>query len=210
MPQKSTTKLLVTAAVTGALLTATVPLAASSAVAADNSSRASIARVKSTPVFIVGDSLTVGAKPYLQAKLKSRVRKVTVDARVGRFSNEGISKLRGRQARQARVWVVALGTNDGPSSSATRSNVRKVLRKAGPRRQVIWVNVVRPGGYSRVNGALRRADAKYDNLTVIDWAKFIRQHRYYLGGDRVHLNSNGYRARGQVIAQQVRKVAAYA
>ncbi|MFZ2384319.1 MAG: hypothetical protein WAV88_11380, partial [Candidatus Nanopelagicales bacterium] len=96
------------------------------------------------------------------------------------------------------------------SSSATRSNVRKVMRKAGPRRQVIWVNVVRPGGYSRVNREFRRADAKYDNLTVIDWAKYIRQHRNYLGGDRVHLNNSGYRMRGKIIAQQVRKVAAFA
>ncbi len=210
MPQNRTTQILVTAAVSGALLTATIPLGSSPAVAADNSSQASIARVKSTPVFIVGDSLTVGARPYLKAQLKSRVRKVTVDARVGRFSSQGIAKLRSRQARQARVWVVALGTNDGPSSSATRSNVRKVMRKAGPRRQVIWVNVVRPGGYSRVNREFRRADAKYDNLTVIDWAKYIRQHRNYLGGDRVHLNNSGYRMRGKIIAQQVRKVAAFA
>ncbi len=157
--------------------------------------------LKSTRVFIVGDSLTVGSNQALRKQLRPVVKSVAIDARISRFTGEGIAKLRNARARQASVWVVALGTNDSPSAAQTVRNVNKVMRLAGNRRQVIWVNVVRPGGYSRVNRALQTLDAKYPRLSVIDWAAVIRKQRHLLAGDRVHLTAKGYRVRALATRQ---------
>jgi lysophospholipase L1-like esterase len=158
--------------------------------------------VKSSKVFVVGDSLTVGAAPYLRRSLAPKVRSLTVDAQVGRFTGPGISKLQTRQAKRAQIWVVALGTNDGPSSRQTRTNVKKVMRLAG-NRTVIWVNVVRPGGYGSVNRVLRSADNARGNLTVLDWAAVIRSKSSLLTGDRVHLTSYGYKIRAKLTKRAV-------
>lgn len=157
--------------------------------------------LKSTRVFIVGDSLTVGSNPALRKQLKPLVKSVAIDARISRFTGEGIAKLRTARARQASIWVVGLGTNDSPSAAQTVRNVNKVMRLAGNTRQVIWVNVVRPGGYSRVNRALQALDAKYPRLSVIDWAAVIRKQRHLLAGDRVHLTAKGYRVRALATRQ---------
>lgn len=149
----------------------------------------------STRVFIEGDSLTVGSAGALKSQLRRHVKSVTVDAQVGRHTGEGIRKLRSPAAKAAGIWVVALGTNDSPSSAQTRKNVAHVMKLAGKNRQVIWVNVVRPGGYGRVNRTLRALDAANPQLTVIDWAAVIRQQRELLSGDRVHLTPKGYRIR---------------
>lgn len=158
--------------------------------------------VKKSKVFVVGDSLTVGDAPYLRRKLGPNVGSLSIDAQVGRFTGPGISKLKTSRAKKAQIWVVALGTNDGPSSSQTRKNVNKVMRLAG-KRSVIWVNVVRPGGYGGVNHVLRRADNARANLTVLDWASVIRSKSSLLTGDRVHLTSYGYKIRAQLTSRAV-------
>ncbi len=160
-------------------------------------------QVRATSVYVVGDSLTVGTRPYLKAKLAKRVRRVTIRASIGETTSSGISQLRSAAARHARVWVIALGTNDAPSAARTRSQVHRVMRMAKGKHRVVWVNVVRPGGYQRVNKALRGQDRRFHDLAVIDWSRFIAQHRRYLAGDGVHLNAAGYRKRGEVIASVV-------
>jgi len=158
--------------------------------------------VKNSRVFIVGDSLTVGSAPYLRRKLGPEVRSVTVDAQVGRFTGPGISKLKTKRAKKSQIWVVALGTNDSPSKSQTRKNVKEVMRHAG-NRSVIWVNVVRPGGYGGVNRILSKADNARDNLSVLDWAAVIRSKSSLLTGDRVHLTSYGYKIRAKLTKRAV-------
>jgi len=185
----------------GAFLSTLTPSVAAAAVP-------SVAGAKrpSGSVFVVGDSLTVGSKASLKRNLHKQFKKVTVDARVGRFTPEGISKLNSPAARKARVWVVALGTNDGPSAARTKANVNKVMKKAGKKRTVVWVNVVRPGGYGTVNKALSQQARKYDNLFVLNWASHIASNRSQLTGDRVHLTAKGYSVRGRMIANYVRSV----
>lgn len=157
-------------------------------------------------VFIVGDSLTVASKNQLRAKLRGRVLSLGIDARVGRHTREGISRLRGAAAKRAGLWVVALGTNDAASASQTRKNVATVMRLAGPTRQVIWINVVRPGPYHRVNRAFRNLDTAHHTLTVVDWAAIVRGRSGLLAGDRVHLTARGNRVRTLVTCNAIAAV----
>lgn len=188
---------------TGLCIGATASIAApvEPSVAASTPTTDKALDLTSARVFIEGDSLTVGSTQALRSQLRSRVKSVAIDAKVGRFSREGIARLRTSNAKRASIWVVALGTNDSPSASQTRRNVAKVMHLAGSERRVIWVNVVRPGGYSRVNRELGALDAKYPRLTVIDWAAVIRKQRSLLSGDRVHLTPKGYWVRAVTTRQ---------
>lgn len=183
---------------------AALRLAAAPAV---NPAAAPAAIVRASGVFVVGDSLTVGSGPYLRSALAGRVRSLSINARVGRHTSEGVRFLRTPMAVRDRVWVVELGTNDSASAGMTRHNVRTVMHLAGPSRRVVWVNVSRPGGYDRVNNELAQADARYQNLLVVDWASFARVHPSLVRGDRVHLTPGGYRSRGQLIAGAIREAA---
>jgi lysophospholipase L1-like esterase len=155
-----------------------------------------------TRVYVEGDSLTVGCAPAIRRTLRRHVRDVALDAAVGRFTDPGLSALaRDPRARRARVWVVALGTNDGPDPRRIRNHVNRSLRLAGPRREVIWLTVRRPGGYGRVNRVLRSMDRRSDRLHLIDWAGITARHPGLLASDGVHATPRGYRIRGALIAR---------
>ena len=159
------------------------------------------AQGRRTSVFVEGDSLTVGAASGLRRRLGPHVKRVGIDAQVGRFTSTGLSRVaRASRAQHSRVWVLALGTNDGPSASVLRRNVKRSLRMAGPDRDVVWLTIKRPGGYQRVNRELRRLDARYENLHVVDWARTVTRNPGLIGGDRVHGTARGYEVRAKLIA----------
>lgn len=155
-----------------------------------------------TRVFVEGDSLTVGSAASIRRSLLPHVRSVAVAASVGRFTGPGLADLASdRRARRARVWVVALGTNDGPDARRIRGYVNRSLRMAGPHRKVVWLTVRRPGGYARVNRMLRHLDRHSDRLHLIDWARITARNPRLLAGDGVHATARGYRIRGALIAR---------
>lgn len=175
---------------------------------AQAATKAEKARAQNTNVYVQGDSLTVGAGPYLRQKLGNDVHNVDVDAQVGRFTATGMSRLAGSaSAKRAKVWVVALGTNDGPDPSALKRHVVRSLQLAGQNREVIWLTVQRPGGYGRVNAMLRQLDQQADRLHVVDWARHVHVHRGLIGSDGVHATAYGYQVRADMIAQTARELA---
>lgn len=152
-------------------------------------------------LFVEGDSLTVGSSSAIKSNLRSEFRRITVDAQVGRNTPTGVSRL--GAGRDASVWVVALGTNDGPSPYAMKRHVNTVLKRAG-NRPVLWVSVWRSPAYGKVNRMLTRLDRDSAQLSVLRWDLFIRQHPRLLAGDGVHLTPAGYQVRGRMIAEAVR------
>lgn len=152
-------------------------------------------------VFVEGDSLTVGSSSAIRLNLRSVFRRVTVDAQVGRNTPSGIGRL--HAGRNARVWVVALGTNDAPSPYTMRRHVRTVLKRAG-QRPVLWVSVWRSPAYRKVNRMLSAMDARDVQLSVLRWDRFIRQHPRLLAADGIHLTPAGYQVRGRMIADAVK------
>ena len=109
-----------------------------------------------------------------------------------------------------RVIHVSLGTNDDPRSlSGFRAAIREVMAVAGPRRCVVWANIVRPpvagAGYSAYNRVLAEESRPRENLRVVDWARMVREHSYWLAGDGVHVSADGYRYRASRVARSVRR-----
>ena len=165
-------------------------------------------RAKRTKVYVQGDSLTVGSATDIRRLLKGRVKQVSVDARIGRHTTTGLSRTRASQsAKRARVWVMALGTNDAPSHRTVKKQMSQSLKMAGKQRQVIWVTLERPGNYERVNRMMRTFGARHPRLHIVDWAKETRKNRSILAGDRVHATHTGYRIRASMISRKAQELA---
>lgn len=158
-------------------------------------------------VFVNGDSLAVGTRPYMPAALPGWG--VRTSASISRHAAEGPAVLRARP-RLPRFVAVSLGTNDDPrSTSAFRSAIEETMEVAGTRRCVVWANIVRPPvasvTYSGYNRVLRQAAREWDNLEIVDWRRLVRRHPEWLADDGVHVSAAGYQARAREYARAIRR-----
>ena len=159
-------------------------------------------------LFVVGDSLAVGTRPYLPRFLHGwRIRS---SVSISKHAAEGAAELARRGHSLPPVVVASLGTNDDPHAIGSfEAAVRKSLRSTGKRGCIVWPNIVRPAvggatyaGYNRVLGRIARRN---DHLRVVDWATIAAHNRAWFGPDGVHPNATGYMVRSRAIAKQVRR-----
>jgi lysophospholipase L1-like esterase len=159
-------------------------------------------------LLVNGDSLAEGTKPYLPLELPDwRVRQSTS---VSRHAAAGAEVMRRYGSSLARVIHVSLGTNDDPGDTAGfRKAVRAVMKVAGPKRCVVWANIVRPPyrgvSYRGYNRVLRREDERRNNLRVLNWVRMVREHPEWLSDDGVHVSAAGYEARAAAVARSVKR-----
>jgi hypothetical protein len=163
--------------------------------------------VRDRAVFVIGDSLGEGTKPYLPGALPGW--KVSQTVAVSRFLDDGVSIVRSRSSLPGAI-VFALGTNDDPHNvSSFTGAIQSVLQIAGNTRCVVVPNIVRPpvGGatYAGFNNGLAAIARQHDNLRVVDWAGLVAANRGWLASDGVHVNATGYMARARAIAKQVER-----
>jgi lysophospholipase L1-like esterase len=164
------------------------------------------AEALSRRLLVNGDSLAVGTSPYLPGELARW--KVIQSTAISRHAPEGPDVMRAHGRSLPRVIHVSLGTNDDPRAVGSfRAAIREVMQVAGPRRCVVWANIVRPpvagasyGGYNR---ALARESRPRPNLRVVNWARMVRENPQWLAGDGVHVSAEGYRARARTVARSV-------
>jgi lysophospholipase L1-like esterase len=150
----------------------------------------------SGPVYVLGDSLTVGMAPYLPALLPGR--SVEIDGKVGRTATEGLDILATRKAPLPPTVVMALGTNNVESPEQFTAVINETMALLGPRR-VLWVNIASPTARP-FNVDLDAAGSRYRNLEIIDWARVMAAHPGDLVADQIHNTDAGYRLRAEVIA----------
>ena len=158
-------------------------------------------------VFVIGDSLAVGTRPYLGRDLGGW--RTQTSASLSENAVHGAEELAHRRHHLPPVVVASLGTNDDPHGiSSFEHAVSTALGAVGKHGCVVWPNIVRPavGGatYAGFNRVLDRAAAKRANLRVVDWVAMVAHNRGWIGGDGVHPDATGYMARARAIAHQVR------
>lgn len=161
-------------------------------------------RVQATPqqVFVLGDSLTEGAEPWLAAAMAARGWELTgVDARVGRPVPEGLAVLRRRARSLPATVLVALGTNNlGASAADIETWVASARRIVGDGRRLVWVNISAAGSPGRVervreiNDALDAAGRRW-RVDVLDWDAWARRNRIVTKSDGIHYEDGAYRLR---------------
>lgn len=159
-------------------------------------------------LLVDGDSLSVGTAPYLPRELGRW--KVIQSTSVSRHAYEGAAVMRAFGRRLPRVIHISLGTNDDPHSvDAFRSAIRDVMAVAGPRRCVVWANIVRPAvagaSYAGYNRALAQESRPRENLRVVNWARLVRDNPHWLADDGVHVSAEGYQVRARAVARSVRR-----
>jgi GDSL-like Lipase/Acylhydrolase family len=168
---------------------------------------------------IVGDSLAVGYWAGLddavrQAgfgpfRMEARSARRSVVAIEG--STSGIDAIRHirNDGFDARVWVVALGTNDinltANSPGEPDRTITTVLDEIGPGHLVVWVNV--HAGRSAANAAsfnarLATIAAQRGDMHVADWATLAAANPDWIREDGVHNTARGAVERNRFVAAQ--------
>ena len=148
-------------------------------------------------ITAIGDSLMVGATPFLEEILPG----ITIDGRVGRPMPEGMNILDelGAQGEVRDYVVLGLATNAG----VTVAQFDKIIEMIGPDRTVVMVNAYGdrswiPGGNEQVEAAA----AKYPGqIVVADWNALIGEHPEYIGPDGIHANKTGQQAYAQLVQE---------
>ena len=162
---------------------------------------------------MVGDSLGYYTLPPLKQDLSHwRIRD---SARPARRATDGPRLLRAYGRHLPAVVHVSLGTMDDPARPRQfRTSIRRVMRIAGERRCVVWANIFRPvpkgdPKYTRLNRVLDQEAAGRDNLRIVDWSTMLSDNPDWMLGDAVHVTSEGYAARAEAVAAEVRLCRAF-
>jgi hypothetical protein len=163
---------------------------------------------KERSVFVNGDSLAVGTRPYLPDALPGW--SIRTSASVSRHADEGPERLRTLGASLPRVIAVSLGTNDDPRDTTSFAQaIEDTMAIAGPHRCVVWATVRRPPvagtSYREYNRMLVAQARTRPNLEVVRWDELVRAHPDWLAEDGVHVSAEGYRARARAFARKIRR-----
>jgi lysophospholipase L1-like esterase len=157
------------------------------------------------PVLVIGDSLTVGAEPYLREALASR--EPTIDARTGRPSSEGVEVLSSLISPEYAVVVFDLGTNDDPAAPEALAANLEAARSIAGRRCLVVSTINRPplNGVSDegLNAAVDRFAAAGPRVQVADWRGAVAAEPSLLAADGVHAVPEGYATRAELVARAV-------
>jgi lysophospholipase L1-like esterase len=154
-----------------------------------------------SPVLVVGDSLAVGMKPYLGELLSSS--EVVWDARSGRTTPEGLTRLRARLREVApQTVVVSLGTNDGPDPARFADRIHRALAAIPTSACIVWPDINRPprkGRYHALNRVLAQAAAQDPRMVLVHWDRAVLRGSVALP-DGLHPDAAGFRYRSLMVA----------
>lgn len=155
-------------------------------------------------MLLIGDSLSVGVKPYFTQQLTGQPTKV--DATGGISLAEGMRRYHATKDKP-RVVEMALFTNNSPGQigelkAALEETIKDARARGG---KVVWATIERPGNYDAVNSMIRDYAAKNpDVMGLVDWQKMVAANPGWMAGDKVHANAEGYKARAKAFADAAR------
>lgn len=154
-------------------------------------------------VLVAGDSVSVGAGPLTDQKLEERGWDATVDARVGRPTDEVLSVVRARRA-DTDIFVVESGYNDAGDPGIFRQRLASILDELADAQLVVVVTLNESRGYySTANATIWDLASTHPNVRVADWAAITRTFGGLVSGDGVHLTDTGKVVMGDLIANSV-------
>ena len=172
-------------------------------------------------VVMIGDSITVGAQPFLQEQLEQlgfadvtivaqELKRVSQDIRnnpsgvdIATFLSSNVEGPGGDQ-----LWIVALGTNDISQYDSVDDIVaamEMVLAAVPSGAPLVWVNTYfadRPDDTAVVNTAIEQVVGSRGNAMVGRWNE-IAPSDGVLRGDGVHPNNDGARVFAALVTTTV-------
>ncbi|WP_434640684.1 acyltransferase family protein [Thermoanaerobacterium thermosaccharolyticum] len=171
---------------------------ADSSVASNDSGQTDVKIQDGKGITIIGDSILIDAKPYLEEMLPG----ITIDGKVGRqmYQAKDVVKSLKSKGEISDTLIVELGTN-GPF---TEDQLLSLLKAAEPVKHIILVNVRVPRPWeSVVNKTLNKVSSEYPHTTLIDWYKASYGHDSFFSPDAVHLEPSGAKYFASLIAKTI-------
>jgi hypothetical protein len=158
-------------------------------------------------VFVIGDSVILGAHDELVARLAGW--QVTFIARESFFTWQAPAAINAYRAGVGDISVVALGNNDGEDPGLFANEIDRVMAAFGPVRKVLWVDLrqFRPW-VPAANARLVAATARYPNLEVVDWDARATPDPSLVYADGLHLDPAGRAAMAGLVGDRVDAAAA--
>ncbi len=163
-----------------------------------------LAPVSQNHVFVLGDSVLLGAAPAIPAALPGW--QVIVDAKVSRFLNQGIDVLKARRAEigEGGVVVIQQGNNYLGNAEQFREQIDETMAVLAGVPKVVWITVAEfEPSRADVNREILAASQRYPNIVLADWNGIVRTNRAFTSHDGLHLKPAGAAAFAQMIAQVV-------
>lgn len=154
---------------------------------------------------MVGDSLEVGTGPYLRRELAGTP--VSVDARIGRPSGEGLRVLARLLRPAQRVVVFDLGVNDDPAQPAVLASDLAAARRLAGDRCMVVATLQRPPlkgvSVDGLNRAVESFAARTAGVQLVDWQSAVKSDPGLVNPDGLHAKPGGYALRGRLMAEGV-------
>ena len=140
-------------------------------------------------VTLIGDSVLLGASPYLLRRLPA----ASIEAKVGRQGSEGlriVQNLRS-ETQLGDATVIHLGTN----GYLVESQFKALLQHLTDRKTVVVVNVYGARRWTAPNNELiARVSKNFDNVHLVDWHAIGQANPDYFVQDGIHLSGSGIHA----------------
>ena len=140
-------------------------------------------------VTLVGDSVLLGASPYLLRRLPA----ASVEAKVGRQGSDGLKVVQNLReaARLGEAAVIHLGTN----GYLAEKQFRALLEQLTDRKTVVVVNVYGARRWTSPNNdMIARVSQDFGNVQLVDWHAIGQANPNYFVQDGIHLSGSGIHA----------------
>jgi peptidoglycan/LPS O-acetylase OafA/YrhL len=140
-------------------------------------------------VTLVGDSVLLGASPYLLRRLPA----ARVEAKVGRQGSDGLKLVQSLRetAQLGDAAVIHLGTN----GYLGEKQFRALLDQLADRKTVVVLNVYGARRWTGPNNDLiARVSQNFDNVRMVDWHAIGQSNPAYFVQDGIHLSGSGIHA----------------
>ena len=170
-------------------------------------------------IAMVGDSITAGSKPALEAVLShlgfedieinaERSRRIEIG---GKNPMPGLDVVKYIAAKSSpEMWIIALGTNDAglyDDAAGYQKLIDEMLVEIPEKVPLVWINTYRNDhldGCVEFNDVLQRTLSDRGNATVGQWYQQCMQpDRRILSKDGVHPNDNGVLVFADTVRQAV-------
>lgn len=152
-----------------------------------------------SPVFLLGDSVMVGATDELVKRLPN----ASLDSQVGRQLSKGIQILNERKANNtlSDTVIIHLGNN----SPINQHQIDDLVSLLTEKRKLVFVNLKLPRNYESANNQLlNEAAKKHPNIRIVDWHTRSMNAENVFGKDGIHLLGNGAKLYAELIANALK------
>jgi lysophospholipase L1-like esterase len=152
-------------------------------------------------LFVVGDSVSLGAQGAINARLSYHGWHVTQVSRESLHTWEANGIVDANRAAIGEVVVVQLGTNDGMDPGLFAQWLDGLMGRLIDVRRVYWINLRNFAPWvPAANQVIAEAATRWRNLRVIDWNAAASPDPSLVHGDGYHLNPAGQEAMAHLLA----------